>query len=499
MNQITNSMYDKLFVGGDLSGIQKFLYNITSKKAAASLKGRSYFLRKYMEDVCTNMKRLPVVEESHPEEIYCSGGKFYVIVQNAPKVQEVLENYARDIKSQIWKDHQGQLNINFSIVPFSENPDNTINANGKTDQKLGFLWRCITEDFARQKNQKFLDQIKDHYEDFFEVNKVGGKPKVCAVTGIESEDCVLFEYDKNDSVWVLPSVKEQIEKGDKLSRQEGSKTFEDYAKISNDRSTFIGILRMDVDGLGKLFAEKLKTFEKYKEFSARLDAYFTNRPETGYVSNLQKIQQKALYKDFLTIIYAGGDDIFAVGRWDKIIDFAAEVREDFVEYINIEDTTGVSISGGVAIVHPKFPIAKAAEMAGEAEDTAKSYKDGEKNAFCMFGEAVSWKDEFDYVEQYKNEFFDLITTFDMPRGILHKIVSYAAIVERNMHQQKKDYSYIWHSAYYLTRLIERQKHNDQVVSFCKRLRDKELYGKDGNFRLMSIAARWTELTLRINQ
>lgn len=492
-------MYDKLFVGGDLSGIQKFLYNITSKKAAASLKGRSYFLRKYMEDVCTNMKRLPVVAESHPEEIYCSGGKFYVIVQNAPGVQKVLEDYAKEIKSQIWKDHQGQLNINFSIVPFSENPDKTINANGKSGQNLGFLWRCVTEDFARQKNQKFLDQIKDHYEDFFEVNKVGGKPKVCAVTGVESEDCVLFEYDKNDSVWVLPSVKEQIEKGVELSRRDGSKTFEDYAKSSNGSSTYIGILRMDVDGLGKLFADKLKTFDEYKEFSARLDAYFTNRPEIGYVSNLQTIQQKALYKDFLTIIYAGGDDIFAVGRWDKIIDFAAEVRENFVEYINIDDTNGVSISGGVAIVHPKFPIAKAAEMAGEAEETAKNYKDGEKNAFCMFGEAISWKDEFDYVEQYKNEFFDLITTFDMPRGILHKIVSYAAIVERNKHQQKKDYSYIWHSAYYLTRLIERQKNNNQVVSFCKRLRDKELYGKDGNFRLMSIAARWAELTLRINQ
>lgn len=35
--------YNELFVGGDLTGIQKFLYNITSRKAAASLKGRSAF------------------------------------------------------------------------------------------------------------------------------------------------------------------------------------------------------------------------------------------------------------------------------------------------------------------------------------------------------------------------------------------------------------------------------------------------------------------------
>ncbi len=497
MNQITNSMYDKLFVGGDLSGIQKFLYNITSKKAAASLKGRSYTLRKYMEDVCTNMQRLPIVAAIKPEEIYCSGGKFYVIVQNAPMVQETLVEYSQKVKSKIWEDHRGQLAINFSIVPFSENPDKSINANGQTNQNLGFLWRCVNEDFARQKSQKFLDQIKDHYEDFFEVSKVGGTPKVCAVTGVESDNCVSFRYGKEDPIWVLPSVKEQIEIGEELSRKEGSKSFEDYAKISEENNTYIGILRMDVDGLGKLFAEKLKTFEKYKEFSARLDAYFTSRPETGYISNLQKIQQKALYKDYLTIIYAGGDDIFAVGRWDKIIDFAAEVRENFVEYVNTE---GVSISGGVAIVHPKFPIAKAAEMAGDAEDAAKNYRDGEKDAFCMFGEVVSWKDEFEYVEQYKNEFVKYISNpYNMPRSILHKIMSYAAMHERYKKGESQNCQYIWHSAYYLTRFIDRlnDKKDAEVITFCKKLRDQEMFGKDDNLRLLSIAARCAELTLRI--
>ena len=41
-----SQVFKQLFVGGDLSGIQKFLYNISSKKAAVSLKGRSCYLRK---------------------------------------------------------------------------------------------------------------------------------------------------------------------------------------------------------------------------------------------------------------------------------------------------------------------------------------------------------------------------------------------------------------------------------------------------------------------
>lgn len=488
-------MYDKLFVGSDLSGIQKFLYNITSKKAAVSLKGRSYYLRAFMEEICTALTVLPALSQASPSVIYCSGGKFYVITKNLPGVIEALKDYAKDVKTRIWKEHQGQLSINFSIVPFSENPDGSINVNGKDHQKLEALWLCMTEDFARQKNQKFLHQIQSDYVSFFDVIEVGSSPKICAVTGVESADCVQFKYkdDSNDSVWILPSVKAQIEKGEELRRQEHFHTFEEYA----DKS-YLGILRMDVDGLGKLFANGFSTIAEYKAISSRLDAYFTSRPDDGYVSNLQQIQQRERYKEYLNIIYAGGDDIFVVGRWDKVIDFAAEVREDFVKYVNVE---GVSISGGVAIVHPKFPIAKAAEMAGEAEDTAKSYeyKGHPKNAFCLFGEAVSWQDEFDYVEQYKNEMVDLIEVFNMPRGILHKIMSYAAMAQRVKDGKSSDYSYIWHSAYYFTRMIERNKSNSQVVEFCKRLRDHELYGEGGKFRLLSIAARWAELTERMNQ
>ena len=237
--------YTKLFVGGDLSGIQKFLYNITSKKAAVSLKGRSVYLREYMEKKCRELTELPIVAETKPEVIYCSGGKFYIIMQNTCEVQDALKQYARKIKVEIWKEHKGQLSINLSWVPFSENSDGSINANGETKQKLGYLWQCITEDFARQKNQKFLEEIKENYEDFFEVIEVGGKPKVCAVTGIESDNLVEFKYryrkdeEEVPPIYVLRSVAEQIKKGEELRDIERTHSFEEYAE-----DTYLGILRM---------------------------------------------------------------------------------------------------------------------------------------------------------------------------------------------------------------------------------------------------------------
>lgn len=497
--------YAKLFVGGDLSGIQKFLYNITSKKAAVSLKGRSFYLREYMEGVCDSIVRLPAVAEGSPEVIYCSGGKFYIIVRNTPEIQETLTEYSRKVKAEIWKEHQGQLSINLSWVPFSENADKSINANGQTNQTLGFLWQCITEDFARQKNQKFLEEIKENHEDFFEVIPVGGKPKVCAVTGIESDELVKFNYKDDrrdeDSIYVLHSVRAQIQLGEALREKEQTHTFEEYAE-----DTYLGILRMDVDGLGKRFADGFPSIDEYKDFSNYLDTYFTQRDEKE--SRLHELQQKPAFREYTNILYAGGDDIFVVGRWDKVIDLAAEVRRDFVGYIS-KKCQGISLSGGVAIVHPKFPIAKAAEMAGEAEDAAKAYvykdKDGNeypKDAFCMFGQAVSWKYEFDYVRRYMTDLYNLIHDEGMPRAILHKLMTYAIMEAKTAAAKKsgeqEDYSYIWHSAYYLTRLMERQGNNPPVVEFCRHLRDCEINGAKGNYRLLAVAARWAELKLRMN-
>jgi CRISPR-associated protein Csm1 len=260
---------------------------------------------------------------------------------------------------------------------------------------------------------------------------------------------------------------------------------------------------MDIDNLGaKFIRSDFKSMKDYKRFSLALDWFFD--AEHGRLHDLQ-IQDE--YREFLNIVYAGGDDIFVVGRWDKVIDFAARIREEFKRYCQetLEEET-LSISGGIAIVNAKFPIAKAAEMAGEAEDAAKKYSK-QKNAFNMFGESISWKDEFDYVKSYKEQFVTLINKANLSRGILHKIMTYEAIVKENQliaaqnekgnQKRKPDLSYLWHTTYYLTRFMGKEKDNKAVYLFCKDLRDKQLLSTE-KFRLMALAARWAELELRMN-
>lgn len=494
-------MSELLFVGGDLSGIQKFIYNISSKKAMVSLKGRSAYLSIYSNDVCNKILNIPEVKASELSEIiYCSGGKFYLQVPNTDNIRTAINKLREEISEDLWDKHNGQLSINISYVPFdytSTEKEQVVMDNGEI-HNIGILWKKLTEDFNQLKNQKFKHLLAKDYKTFFNVTKVAESTRVCAITGIESDKCVKLEKDDNgNELYVLPSVKEQIELGKKLRDKDHFKMLEEYAKDS-----YLGILRMDVDGLGKVFIEGFPSMKEYQAFSKKLDVFFDSNK-----GNLSQIKQQDQYKEDLNIVYAGGDDIFAVGRWNKIIDFAAEIRKQFKDYIKRSD---MSISGGVAVVGAKFPIAKAAELAGEAEDMAKSYlyNGSKKNAFCFLGETVSWENEFDYVLKYKEQFVRMINEYGLSRSLLHKIMNYANIAKENKiieeenkngnYKRKPNLSYIWHTVYCLTRYIKEKETNSEVINFCKDLKDKQLT-KHENFRLMSLAARWAELELREHQ
>ena len=482
-----SQVFNRLFVGGDLSGIQRFLYNISSKKAAVSLKGRSYYLRQLMENVCSDIKQAAEANGAKTTEvIYSSGGKFYLLTDNTPQIVQAVESCAKQAKQELWDKHKGQLGLNISYVAFNEHPDGTVDCQDAPRQKPGYLWKVVNAEFAHQKSQKFKNLLTESYQDFFEPILVGGKPKVCAITGIESPDCVKMSTDgKDEEMYVLPSVRQQIQLGEELRRKESFKTFEEYAGNTN-----LGILRMDVDGLGKRFITGFDSISQYKAFSERLVEFFEKETE--------KIQQESVFQPYLNIIYAGGDDLFVVGRWDKVIDFAERIHQETKERFGSD---GISISGGVAIVQPKFPIAKAAELAGDAESAAKQFCNGEKNAFCMLGKTVSWNQEFDYVKSFKQQFVTLIKEYDLSKGILHKLMLYSSIADRNKMLRKEgkaeNFSYIWHISYYLTRFMKRYESNRVVCDFCRSLRDSEINYRDGRkLELIALAARWAELLLK---
>lgn len=588
---LNKGVYPVLLVGCDISGIQKFIYNISSSKAAQSLKGRSFYLQLLIDSIIQKIITHPDIQATIGHVIYSSGGVFYMLLPNNSEVLSALNGLKSEIEKELWNEHKGKIFINLASVPFAFlTKERTIDFEGISNQpsNLGSLWKKLAEELSKQKNQKFSSLLTNSFDEFFNPENsnltTGGDVKVCAVTGEELNKASQREIKKSGN-FVSEAVIEQIKlgnslkdsdflityknpkdeskylnnsscakmnvvgidnylfdqrelakndadfrritsadvsrvkkfnntsfldakiKGQKVSygfqfyggnKQAESnnipKTFEELTQViaGDDKSeTYLGILRMDVDNLGNIFIDGLpenqRTFAAYATLSFQLDLFFS-----GYLNTIRE-----RYKDWVNILYSGGDDVFAIGRWKEIIEFAADIRTEFEKFVGRKD---ISISGGIAIVNNKFPIAKAAELAGEAEKASK--KLANKNAITFLGETVSWDKEYDEVVNYKNCFFDLITSHNMSHSILHKLMQFASIQKNNnqMVAEKPDFipdlSYKWNTLYYLKRFRDRYKSDSDLIIFIKNLEISLFTDSGRNYELAALAARWAELEIK---
>ena len=602
----TEDISNKLIiVGGDVSGIQTYIYNIASQKAAVSLKGRSFFIQLLVDSIIQRIIQHNKIDASFGHVLYSSGGKFYMLLPNTNGIRQALDDEIKvELEKYLWNELDGQISVNLSYIPFNLSDNDLFDGYGS---KISDLWKKLNDKFSELKHQKFRSVVSNpkYFGELFTPQPIDVNSKVCAVTGIEGK-CVALN-DDDEKTYVLPSVKEQSDlgktlkdadyilshngkatnlssggtrknidifgianyifdeselynreaelysinandttfvkrinnndslknklKGNKVcygfqfyggnnqawdNERKRPKTFDELASDS-----YFGVLRMDVDNLGKMFIRGVKesdrSFSSNATLSFLLDYFFS-----GY---LNTIREKNCYRDYVNILYSGGDDVFAVGRWDKLISLAEDIRNEFRRFVGRDD---ISISGGVAIVGQKFPIAKAAQIAGNAEKKAKEYHNDTKNAFSMFGEIVSWGDEipdfsnlsvddllewvtsnynacseFAFVKANKIILYQLIRDNIISKALLHKLMLWH--FERN----EGNLSYYWHTAYYLDRYVRRLNKDKYkpTIDFYRKTMVKILYGSGLNkddkttdyYHLMAAAARWAELELRFNE
>ena len=92
------------------------------------------------------------------------------------------------------------------------------------------------------------------------------------------------------------------------------------------------------------------------------------------------------------IIYSGGDDIFLIGSWDELPEVADKIRHEFQHYCANNPT--FTLSAGLIMVDGKYPISRAADMAGEAESRAKTLNRNqrEKDAICLLDTVIGWEE-----------------------------------------------------------------------------------------------------------
>ena len=144
----------------------------------------------------------------------------------------------------------------------------------------------------------------------------------------------------------------------------------------------LGVLRADVDNLGLIFTCGLKrvSLSRLATLSRQMNYYFS--VYLPYV-----LSEREEFKDIYTV-FSGGDDLFLVGPWNRIIEFSSHLAESFRRYVC--DNEDVTISAGIDLCKPNEPLSQIAGRAGGALDRSKA---GGRNSLTLFGETMKW-DEF---------------------------------------------------------------------------------------------------------
>ena len=162
-----------------------------------------------------------------------------------------------------------------------------------------------------------------------------------------------------------------------------------YANLSKDSESGQGIkrlavLRLDVDDLGAAFMAgfsyqdggKYNTLARSATFSRIMSLFFK-----VYINQFAKEKK-------LSIIYAGGDDVFAIGSWQDVIEFTVCLRQNFIKWTNGK----LTLSAGIGLFPDKTPVSLMAEETGDLEGAAK---DNDKDSISLFDKSYTLKfDQF---------------------------------------------------------------------------------------------------------
>jgi CRISPR-associated protein Csm1 len=188
-------------VAGDLSGIQKFIYTISSDGALKSLRARSFYLELVTEEVVQQL--LEKLQLPRTSIIYAGGGNLYLIAPGEKIDTLVLE--VRERLNQWLKDEfQGKVFLALSCHQFETEK--------LADQQFAEEWDKAIRKVNQQKTQKFLEQIKQSDSLLVPRHSYTTVCRVCHRD--DTED--LEELNGSDSVLACLTCRTMFQLGGKL-------------------------------------------------------------------------------------------------------------------------------------------------------------------------------------------------------------------------------------------------------------------------------------------
>ena len=515
------SNIDKFIViGGSLSHIQRFIYDTTSQGALKNLRGRSFYLALLARAVCDSLlHRLNLQQDA---VLYNSGGTFCIIAPYAAgRVEEVkgfikeIKTYVADLlhsdmvnisvseagRNELEKDCQKVFDKLFSkrhrakFAPFGAdaNYERLFSVasphKSATYEDIGSKLSDVTAILSSLQELSFKNALAVNFK------KLGvyyylGKTEELIKGGCKDGYLLLINDEKAPANCALPTYREYI-----AGNGSRANSFENLFATEDSSHERLAVLRMDVDSLGALLRSsmnKSNALSEFSKFSHKLDAYFKEQ--------INKMWQEK-YSDSTVIIYAGGDDLFIVGEWEKTLAFMQDINTHFKQHFNND---AMSISGGVSFVKPKFPIIRAAEMSANEESRAKKFEFNgkQKCAISIYETPLRWDYEYKWITEYKDSLLSLINYDYIDKSFIQHILRISENV-RYVNGKVEPIRYIWLAAYDLSRMAKRKGgEGERFIKRCiadlmsgRTLDGKPIISPYHSLQLITIAARLVEMKL----
>lgn len=501
-----------VLLNGDLSGIQDFIYNIPTKGASKSLKGRSVYIS-LISDV-TVQYIIDSLSLKNSNILYNGGGNFYILAPQSKesKIQEII----KEINKILLEVHHGDIYYAIDYITLTPADFND----------FSIVWDQVKRKVEEKKTKKWSElSLKDNYNIIFGPVDEGTKEKEhCSICGLSSEKIEIISDDEGDislcemcksfinltnhlkkagfisidkiknnynmeykynsffnKLGYCVNLKEELTNEDKdktyvldstnflknncrgfkfgaynLPLEEDGKqiTFEGLAKKSfnNDLGDKkIGILKLDVDNLGAIFSKGL---EENNRSISRM-ATLSRMMEMYFQGYINKVIKNYDWEDKIYVVFSGGDDTYIVGAWNAVLEFTKVFYDKFREYTC--NNKYITFSASIGVFKYNYPIARSSHL---MENNLKGVKNKNnsndnilpiKNKVSLFGEIFNWY-EFERIKKIKDILFDLVVNKEFGHGLLHKVQKSTVGFKAVLNQSKSgivDNIKMWRLAYYL--------------------------------------------------
>jgi CRISPR-associated protein Csm1 len=474
-----DEFYDKkvfLIYSMDISGIQDFIYTINSKGALKGLRARSFYLEIMMEHLIDEL--LAKTGLSRTNLIYSGGGHAYLLMANTDQTKKILTEYENEINRWFLQVFQTALYVGTGYTQCS-----TKDLEDQPSGSYEEIFRKISKSISSKKIKRY--GAKDII--WLNTRKQENGERECIICrrsdhlreNNHCEICWTLEQMStkimNDTFFIVGKTKENIslplpgdyyltvEKDEKaVKKYMGKKEYVraysknvfysgysvvtklwigdyqktdryDFPKLAQDAQGIerIAVLRADIDNLGEAFVSGFKneknnnryvTISRTATFSRKLSLFFKYHVNHILQNGQFYLKDKDDKERCAVVVYSGGDDLFVVGSWDDVIGFAVDLYNSLKKYAQ----GTLTISGGIGLYSPKYPIASMAKQTGELEDAAKGLEG--KNAISLFDARYTfhWDEFIDIIIQEKFELIkEYLENFGKERGkaFLYRILS----------------------------------------------------------------------------